>query len=223
MMNTKSMLCVSIMALAIALVVALPVDPDTVVPETDLVANSSAPVHISETIHQMYDGEKDEQVLDDAKKEDHKSDHPNMLGEGATGSGAHPDGLAITTAVNDEMAANNHAIVEADEEKAEIEQEKNDAENKAEMEKADAQARIEQMKEMAQMFPNTEDEDDDHTPHRTYKAVWEAYSAEQAKIKADADAKAAAEEAAAKKFAAETEEKAKKMSSCMAGNVDDCE
>merc|ERR1712139_374321 len=103
------MLCVSIMALAIALVVALPVDPDTVVPETGLVANSSAPVHISETIHQMYDGEKDEQVLDDAKKEDHKSNHPNLLGTGASGSAGseHPDGLQITTTVNDEMAANN--------------------------------------------------------------------------------------------------------------------
>jgi len=227
MMNTKCVLCVSIMALAIAFVVALPVDPDTVVPEADLVATGSAhaPVHISETIHAMYDGEKDEQVLDDAKKEDHKSNHPNLLGTGASGSAGseHPDGLQITTTVNDEMAANNHAIVEADEEKAEIEQEKSDAENKAEMDKADAQARIEQMKEMAQMFPDTQDEDDTVAPKRTYKVVWEAYQKEQAEIKAAADKKAAEEEAAAKKFEAETQEKAAKMSSCMAGHVEDCE
>lgn len=224
MMNTKCILCVSIMAVAIALVVALPVDPDTVVPEANLVATGSAhaPVHVSKTIHAMYDSEKDEEVLDDAKKEDHNPNHPNMLGVGASGS-SHPDGLAITTAVNDEMAANNHAIVEADEEKAEIEQEKSDAENKAEMDKADAQARIEQMKEMGQMFPDTEDPDDDANPKRTYKAVWEAYNAKQKAIKAAADKKAAEEEAAAKKFEAETQEKAAKMSSCMAGHVEDCE
>jgi len=219
------------MTLAIALVVALPVDPvmpDTVVPEADpvvAVATGSAPVHVSETIHAMYDAEKDEQVLDDAKKEDQNANHPNLLGADATGSAgsSHPDGLRITAAVNDEMAANNHALVEADEEKAEIEQEKSDAENKAEMDKADAQARIEQMKEMAQMFPNTQDEDDDVSPKRTYKVVWDAYSKEQAAIKAAADKKAAEEEAAAKKFEAETAEKAAKMSSCMAGHVEDCE
>lgn len=215
------------MTLAIALVVALPVDPDTVVPEADLVATGSAhaPVHVSETIHAMYDGEKDEQVLDDAKKEDQNANHPNLLGADASGSAgsSNPDGLRITAAVNDEMAANDHAMVEADEEKAEIEQEKNDAENKAEMDKADAQARIEQMKEMSQMFPNTQDEDDDVSPKRTYKVVWEAYQKEQAAIKAAADKKAADEEAAAKKFEAETAEKAAKMSSCMAGHVEDCE
>jgi hypothetical protein len=214
-MNTHYIIGVALMAVALSM--ALPTTPDSVVPE---LAQSKPvpPVKVSKAIKAQYEHTDDEQIVSDTHKEDEKVDLTGSVALSTNGT----DGMTQADAVNTAEAETDAEAIAVEEQKAQIEKNKNDAENKAEMEKADAEARLESMKEMAAQFPTVEDDEDTHVPKWTYKKVWADYQVKQAKIKADAEAKAAADKVKLKKFQEETAAKAKKMSSCMAGNTQDC-